>query len=369
MHRKLKILFANSIQMFAGGEVWMLNTIQALRQRGHAINLLCRSGTELARRAAEQGIDLFLLKIRGDFDPLTIFQIYRWLKQNQPDLILTNMDKELRLCGSAAKMAGKPVVISRRGIDYPLKDRIHYRFTYNYLTDRVIANSESTKRSLLKNTPWLRSDRIKVIYNGIQPEKYTPSATKDLRKELEIPDDVPLVGFVGQLNERKGFDALLPAFKRLAETVPGVVLLLAGVGDLQSEIESFARAHGLTNQMRLLGFRNDIPNIMRTIDLLVLPSWWEGFGIVLIEAMAAGKPTITTNISSMPEIVTHRETGMIIPPHDADACYAALHELVSRPDWAQTLGRRGLETVYRKFTLTGMVDQYEIFFEELARSR
>jgi glycosyltransferase involved in cell wall biosynthesis len=365
MQPKLKILFANSIQMFAGGEIWMLNTIEALQQRGHAITLLCRPGTELARRAAEKGIDLFLLKLRGDFDPVTIFQIYRWLKQHRPDVILTNMDKELRLCGSAAKLAGKPVVISRRGIDYPLKDRIHYRLTYNYLTDRVVANSESTKRSLLKNTPWLGADRIQVIYNGIQPENYAEIATRDLRAELELLPGAPIVGFVGQLNERKGFDALLPAFQRLVEKVPAAVLLLAGVGDLQPEIEAFVRAHGLQKNIRLLGFRNDIPNLMRTIDLLVLPSWWEGFGIVLIEAMAAGKPTITTNISSMPEIVAHRETGLIIPPHDATACFQALLEMVTQPDWARELGRHGLEAVHRRFTLTRMVDQYEAFFAEL----
>jgi len=359
MQPKLKILFANSIQMFAGGEIWMLNTIEALRQRGHEITLLCRPGTELARRAAANGIDLFLLKLRGDFDPVTIFHIYRWLRRNRPDVILTNMDKELRLCGTAAKFAGKPVVISRRGIDFPLKDRLHYRLTYNYLTDYVIANSESTKRSLLKNTPWLRADRIQVIYNGIQPKNYSEAATRDLRTELNLSSGAPIIGFVGQLNERKGFDALLPAFQQLVEKVPVAVLLLAGVGDLQPEIEAFARANGFQKNIRLLGFRNDIPDIMRTIDVLLLPSWWEGFGIVLIEAMAAGKPVITTNVSSMPEIVPHRETGLIIPPHDATACFHALLELVSQPELAREMGRRGRGEVYQRFSLAGMVDQYE----------
>lgn len=369
MQPKLKILFANSIQMFAGGEIWMLNTIEALQQRGHEITLLCRPGTELARRAAANGIDLFLLKLRGDFDPATILHIYRWLHRRQPDLILTNMDKELRLCGTAAKFAGNPVVISRRGIDFPLKDRIHYRLTYNYLTDYVIANSESTKRSLLQNTPWLRADRIQVIYNGIRPEKYSETATRDLRAELDLPTGAPIIGFVGQLNERKGFDALLPAFRQLVEKIPAALLLLAGVGDLQPEIEAFARSNGLQKNIRLLGFRNDIPNIMRTIDLLVLPSWWEGFGIVLIEAMAAGKPVITTNVSSMPEIVTQRETGLIIPPHDGTGLFQSLLELVSQPELAREMGRRGREDVYRRFTLTGMVAQYEALFNQWVRKR
>jgi len=365
MRRKLKILFANSIQMFAGGEVWMLTTMAELRRRGHQVTLLCRPGTELARRAATQGFDLFELKIRGDFDPVSIMHIRRWLQQHPTDIILANMDKELRLCGTAAKLGHGPVVIARRGIDYPLKNKLHYRLTYNYLTRHIVANSQSTKQALLRNAPWLDPRRIQVIYNGIDSDNYLEHNTCDLREALNLSQDTTVIGFVGQLNERKGFDTLLPAFKQVVTGFPGVILLLAGTGDLEQSILDFAVKHQLQENLRLLGFRTDIPNIMRTIDLLVLPSWWEGFGIVLIEALAAGKPCITTNVSSMPEIVSHNETGLIVPPKSVAALYGAIKKLIAQPELRQEMGQRGRQVVQQKFTLQTMVDQYEALFYQL----
>jgi len=365
MRRKLNILFVNSIQMFAGGEVWMLATIGELRRRKHHITLLCRPETELSKRARQYDIELVTLKIRGDFDPVTIYQLYRLLKKKRIDIILTNMEKELRLCGMAAKLVGTLPVISRRGIDHPLKNKLHYRFTYNCLTTCIVANSESTKRSLLQNSPWLNPNRIQVIYNGIDPDNYSESKTKDLRGELDIPKDSSVVGFVGQLNERKGLDTLLPAFKQLREKIPQAMLLAVGKGDMQESIEHFVSENKMNDSVRLIGFREDIPNVMRTIDMLVLPSWWEGFGIVLIEAMAAGKPVITTNVSSMPEIVTHGETGLIVALKNVQELYEAMYQLISYPQIAIKLGRQGREDVERRFTLHAMVDQYESLFYRL----
>lgn len=366
MTQKLKILFANSIQMFAGGEIWMLSTMQELRNRGHEITLLCRPDTELARRAQALNFHLFQLPIRGDFDPVTIFHISKFLKKNKIDIILTNMDKELRLCGMAAKLIKPhPAVISRRGIDYPLKNKIHYRFSYNVLADLIVANSESTKRSLLKNAPWLNPERIQVIYNGINPDKYQPENTRDLRNKLNIPPDAPLIGFVGQLDERKGLDNLLPAFKNVTQEIPEAVLLIVGTGVMQQWIETFIIQNCLERNIRLTGFRNDIQNIMRTIDVLVLPSWWEGFGIVIIEAMAAGKPVVTTNVSSMPEIVIHQDTGLVVPAKDEQQLFQAMLELVQNSEKASRMGKRGCAVVMEKFTISGMIEQYLTLFDKL----
>lgn len=369
MQSKLNILFANSIQMFAGGEVWMLRTMGELQNRGHHVTLLCRPGTELAERAERQNISTHRIKITGDFNPATILKIARFLKQNRIDVILTNMDKELRLCGMAAKLTDHPPVISRRGIDYPLKNKIHYRLSYNWLANQVVANSQSTKKALLRNAPWLNPDRIQVIYNGLNPENYDEAHTHDLREELKIPSGVPLVGFVGQLDERKGFDALLPAFQYLTTISPDAILLLAGTGPLENQIKTFAKENQLENNIKILGFRNDIPNLMRTIDLLVLPSWWEGFGIVLIEAMAAGKPTITTAVSSMPEIVTHEKTGLIVPPHDRQALATALEKIITNPQLARQMGESGQRDVLDRFTLEKMVDKYEALFYQLIKKK
>ena len=109
----MRILFVNSIRMFGGGEVWMLRTLVALRAAGHLVWLCCRPKTELARRAQEKGIPLKLVRFRGDFDPANVFDLAWFMVRNRIEVVLTNMDKELRTAGLAARLAGVPAIVPR----------------------------------------------------------------------------------------------------------------------------------------------------------------------------------------------------------------------------------------------------------------
>jgi len=359
----MQILFINSIQMFGGGEVWMLRTLKGLRDRGHRVYLICRSGSELESRAEELGIKVKSFNIKGDFGPLTIFRTWKFIKQQKIQIVLTNMDKELRFGGIAAKCAGHCVIIPRRGIDYPLKNKIQYKFTYNYLADFIIANSFATKRALLRNVPWLKPEKIKVIYNGIEPEPFTSSPADDMRTTWSENPDAKFIGFVGQLDQRKGIYELIRAFAGAQGKFKNAHLVMAGEGPLLNEIKAFCAENNLTGNVHLLGFQDQIDEIMKAIDCLVLPSWWEGFGIVLIEAMAAAKPAITTNVSSMPEIVVNRETGLIVPVKNVDALTDALLEILQHPERARKWGEQGKQRVLKKFTIKRMLDEIEALFE------
>ncbi len=366
----MNILFANSIQMFGGGEVWMLRTLTELKKRGHRVALLCRPHTELTVRAEEQGIQVFRTQFRGDLNPLAILRAALLLKRESFDIVLANMDKELRIVGLAATLFPRCVVIPRRGVDYPLKNRLRYRLSYNWLADCVIANSEATKSALLKNAPWLDEARIQVIYNGIDPAPFQRPAKTDLRSVLGLDKEAALIGFVGQLDERKGIACLLAAFARTADKFPHAHLLLAGEGPLRSMIERFIFDHRLIRRIHLLGFQKNIVEVMLGIDMLVLPSLWEGFGIVLIEAMAAAKPTITTNVSSMPEIVVDGETGRLVPTGDESALSAAMNEMLGDPLKAVSWGEKGRRRVLEYFTIDLMIDRLErLFSEQIKRKR
>jgi glycosyltransferase involved in cell wall biosynthesis len=255
------------------------------------------------------------------------------------------------------------VVIPRRGIDYPLKNKIQYRLSYNYLASAVIANSYSTKRSLLKNAPWLNPDKIHVIYNGINPNPYLDPIENGLKTELRIHKNHKIIGFVGQLDERKGLDYLLSSFKRISLEDSTAHLCLIGKGPLEGEINAFRSQNNLKNKIHLLGFRNDIVNIMKSIDILVLPSLWEGFGIVLIEAMAAAKPAIVTDTSSMPEIVVDGETGRVVPVKDAEALSRAMLEVLHDDAKAREWGQQGRQRVFEFFHVDQMINQLEFVFQ------
>jgi len=369
MSPRLRVAFANSIQMFAGGEVWMLTTLKALRQRCHRCVLICRPGTELERRGLAAGLVVETVRFRGDLDPLTILRLESIFRKHSTQVVLTNMDKELRLCGLAARLAGVPVVIPRRGIDYPLKDTWRYRFAYNVLASRVIANSQATRRALLRRAPWLEPSRVEVVYNGIDLADFEANGAGTLRRRLGLDASVPVIGFVGQLDERKGVDDLLQAFVHVRRRLPDAHLLWAGRGTLESRIRRFAAEHSLEGAFHLLGFRDDVGAVMQTIDVLALPSRWEGFGIVLIEAMACATPVVATDTSSIPEVVVDGKTGFLVPPGRPELLAERLVQVLTHRDIAETLGQQGRALVAERFTVDRMVDQIERIFTQALHQR
>jgi glycosyltransferase involved in cell wall biosynthesis len=360
----MNLLFISSIQMWGGGEVFLMDLMTGMKARGHAVSLLCRPGTELAERATAKGFDVEAMRIGGDFDPLVIWQTARLMKRKRIDAICTNMDKELRFGGIAAKLAGVRGVVPSREIDYPLKNSLRYRFAYNILASCLVVNSAATQATVLKSAPWLDKARTRIIYKGIDLRPFDTPAVGSLHDELGLPRSVKFITFLGQLDERKGIRYMLDGWKKIHEKFPNALLLIAGVGPMRAMLESFIAENHLTNRVRLLGFRNDVPNILKQSSMLVLPSLWEGFGYVLVEAMAARIPTIATATSSIPEIVAHGRSGLLVPVKNAAALAEAMSTILSDEPKAQAMGAAGRLIVEQNFTIDVMIEKFERVFNE-----
>jgi glycosyltransferase involved in cell wall biosynthesis len=348
----MNILFISSIQMWGGG----------LKERGHSVSLICRPKTELAQNASALGFDVHAIRIGGDFDPLVIWNARRIMKEKRINVICTNMDKDLRFGGIAAKLAGVRGIVPSREIDYPLKNTLRYRFAYNVLATKIVVNSKATQQTILASAPWLDAKRTKIIYKGIDLSRYNSGTSSNIRNEFHLPSSSPLVTFVGQLDERKGLHFLLEAWRSVHAEFPKAILFIVGKGKMHNEIEQFISRHNLKENIVLTGFRSDVPNILLQSSMLILPSLWEGFGYVLVEAMAAKLPTVATATSSIPEIVEHNKSGILVPPKNADALARAIASLLSDPSKAATMGLRGRQIVEEKFTRERMIDEFEKVF-------
>lgn len=396
----MNVLFASCIRHWGGGEKWMLSAALGLRERGHAAHFAGRAGSELLARARAAGLPAHGVAFHGDFDPAASWFFYRLCRRLRPDLLCTNMDKVLRVAGPAARLAGVPAVVPRRGSEMPIGRKLSHRWAWRSVATGVIANSEATRRTMLESAPWLPPERVRVIYNGLRLEDYDlPGWRASVREELGTPADAPVVGMIGELTARKNHALLLRELPELRRRFPGLEVWIAGEGPERERLLALAReagggagpgapggtpggvqaggggggggsgSAGAGPAVKLLGFRGDVPYLIAGVDVLAHPARVEGFGYALVEAMAGGKPVIAAAASSIPEIVADGKTGLLFPPEDGAALREATARVLADPGLARTLGEAGRTRARALFSLERMLDEVEAYFAEHIAAR
>ncbi len=366
----MNVLFASSIATWGGGENWMLSAALGLAARGHDVALATRRGSELQRRAAAAGLAVDGLEFHGDLDPAASWWFSRACRRGRRDVLCVNMDKVLRVAGPAARLAGVPAVVPRRGSEMPLGRKVSHRWAYLDVATGVIANSEATRRTLLASAPWLPPARVRVIYNGLNLGACDrPARRAAVRAALGAGDGAPVLGLVGELTARKNQALLVRELPALRARFPGLQAWLVGEGPEREPLARLAADLGVADAVRLLGFRDDVPDLLAGIDLLVHPARVEGFGYVLVEAMAAGKPVVAAAASSIPEIVVEGVTGHLVPPDDGAALRDAVARVLADPARARALGEAGRARARERFSIPRMLDELETYFAELVARR
>jgi glycosyltransferase involved in cell wall biosynthesis len=178
-----------------------------------------------------------------------------------------------------------------------------------------------------------------------------------------------LVGFVGRLDEQKGIPTLLEAMRLVNKQDQKIQLVLAGEGNLRDSIEEFRRRHGLESAILLAGFQSDVDSFLETVDFVVAPSYWEGFGYTALEAMSHGKAVIATHTSSLPEIVIEGQTGLLVPPRSPEKLAEAIISLSNNTELRDAMGREGAKRAEEVFSLSSMISKTETFFLSLAKKQ
>ena len=361
----MNVLFLNSCRTWGGGEVSLLQIVDSLSSRGHSVTVACRRGSALHHRMKGSPGSLVPVRFGGDFDPFVVLGIAKLIVAKKIDVVCVHTEKELRVGGLASLMAGVPVIVSRE-VDFPLRDTFLNRLFYGKVASVVIANSYATKNTLLISAPWLPAAKIHVVWKGVDPRRFRLPASGSLREEFHVGEEDSLIGFVGRLDEQKGLLTLLEAMAILVERHRNAKLVLAGDGNLRHAVEDFLRRRNLGGHAYLAGFRENIPEFLQGIDFLVMPSNWEGFGYAAVEAMAAGKAVIGSHVSSLPEIIDDRRTGLLVPPRSPEMLADAMVTLVDNPRLRSSMGKAGARKVENVFSLPTMVAHVEALLLEAA---
>ena len=213
-----------------------------------------------------------------------------------------------------------------------------------------------------------RADDYEIIPNGIDVDRYRPSpgARRRIAAELGVPPEGPFVGFVGRLDPQKGLGYLLAAMPRVLEGRREARLIVAGDGPLRGELERAARGLGVAGRVHWLGFRSDVPELLGSFDVFAMPSLYEGFGLALVEAMAAGAPVVASAVDSLPEIVgADGERGLLVPPGDPAKLASAIHDVLENPGAAADRALRAREYVRENYSVERMVEAYAALYLEV----
>jgi len=310
---------------------------------------------------------LLPLKIRGDFGPANILSLAKVLSKEKIDFIWVNFNKDLRLGGIAARLAGAVKVIWGMGVLLPGTNLVH-RLTGKYLPDKIVVPSQNLKNQLKKFT-WINQEKIEVVLNGIDLSCFDFDLNKEREKlfqKYDLDPRVALIGVPARLVVAKGHRYLIQAIPEIIQSFPQVKFLFAGDGSEKESLKSLCTQLNLDNYVTFAGYVRDIFETMAGFDLLVLPSIIEPFGLVLAEGMALKKPIVATSVGGIPEVVQDQVTGLLVPPKDPYSLAQAIITVLKDKNFALSFGEAGRKRVEALFDIKKMVEKIEALLAEMS---
>lgn len=384
----MKIVFYNHTGKVSGAERLLLNASRRLDGVEFERIMVCPADGPLAVLAGEAGMTVhtvanlearftwrpgaFLrygnsfIKVISDFRRKTI--------ELNPDLIHANSIRAGLVATGATLGLKIKVVWHLHDLlpRHPLSSAIRMVAALSKRS-RMIAVSQAVRRNFCGLLSPSLHNRITVILNAIDLKNFSAAGNdrEEIRKGLLLENGDFAIGIVGQLTPRKGQMELLEAFEKLLRKVPRAVLVIAGAaifnrdGEYEELLRSIALRLGISHRVRMLGARQDVPEVMRALDLLVVNSRREPFGLVACEAMAVGTPVLATACDGLPEIIDHRRNGWLVPFGDQQALVDALSFLAERPEVRSELAGVAREDVAKRFALERYMNELQAFYRTL----
>jgi glycosyltransferase involved in cell wall biosynthesis len=375
----IRILHVITSLARGGAQTHLLELMRGQKRRGHEVELAFLKDPSMVEAFAEV-VPLPLQTHLGvglteRQHAALLGRLWGLVSSIKPDVLHTHLLKADAYGAIAGRYGGARVTISSKHNDEaalrrPLVARVHGWLSR--LDDRIIVLSDHVGRYVVERGR-VPAKKVRRVYYGIsfkdRPIALGDRAARALRGEFEIPHDGPFLLCVGRLDPQKGHPVLLEAMREVVRRLPNARLVLVG-GAQQAppgyveDLHLTAAHPDLDGRVIFAGERSDVARLMAACDLFVLPSEWEGFGLVFVEAMAAGIPVVATRVSGIPEVVLDGETGVLVPVHDPDALAEAIVRLCEDPAERRRLGNNGFQRVREHFTAERMVDETLAIYRE-----
>ncbi|MCL5958224.1 MAG: glycosyltransferase [Chloroflexi bacterium] len=327
-----------------------------------------RGSLAYAPKLKERNVPFVPVGRRWRYDVVGLMQLRRLVSDFRPDIVHTHLAGSNAIGRLLRLSAHIPVLISHEHTwAYDPRDRVRILANrlLSPLSDAIVAVSGADRRQLIK-VEHLPPHKISVIYNGVdfsRVDNHVPSAI--YRQTLGIDERTFLAAIVGKLEFQKGHDVLLESLTKVVTRLPSFKLLVLGEGSLRVELEAKTSELNLHDHVVFMGFADDVGSVLSCVDLVVMPSHFEGHPLALLEAMAAGRTVIATDVGGVPEVIRPGETGILIPPGSPDALASSILDVASAPDMAAKLGRAAAADVRARFSIQAAMAQYLALYERL----
>lgn len=345
--KKASICFVNTSKTWGGGEKWHA-TAAVLCSQDANVSLIAKPQSELANKLTNTSVQIKSINItnKSFLNPYKIWQLYRFYKKNNFHSVVLNLPADVKCAGIAAKLAGIKKIIYRRGMPHPIRDTVLNRFLFGKVVTNVIVNSEEIGRSIVKNNPnIIPKDKITIIYNGIDIEDFDPTHSPS----LEHNNDSIILGTTGRCVEQKNQLMLIHTLKELRQRGYKIKLQIAGAGYLLESLKNKIKELQLESDVTLLGFVEDTRATLAGFDIFLFPSHYEGSANAIIEAMAMGKPVVSYDVSSMPEMVIHDVSGKLASYENEDDFINQVELLIKDKELRLKLGKQARELCETQF--------------------
>lgn len=367
----LRVLFLNVFggPTVGGGEVVLLQMIDAAHAAGAETTLVCLPDSEVGRRAAAAGSTVAHCNLLPPGVFVGLPGLWRLIRDARPDIVqgsgmLTNLLARLvapRTAGVVNTAQVLPDAARADGHVLGAWARTVGGRVARGRVDRFLAVSDAVKRGLVKTG--VPAERIRVVYPAIDVDALGAEAHGQVLEGL--PEGRPLVGMLGRLEPVKGAGYLVAAVGRVRESLPRAAVVIAGDGSERPRLERLAAESGVT----LIGNVSCASRFLAALDVVVVPSLSEAFGLVAAEASALGKSVIATRTGGLPEVVEHGVSGLLVPPRDPAALADAIVLLLRDPDMRARMGEAGQQVVRERFGLGRMADELVAVYRDVVERR
>ena len=368
---KKRILHVITTLSVGGAEIHLRELLSGLSREKYDLELaFFKEEAQEARSMVDDfrrlGLPVHDLRGGGRFSPGALLRLTRLIRNNRYDLVHSHLFRADLYASLALSCFPSTILVNsvHNPEDFYTKPLVAFLARLAALRQQqtiVISRAVADHLATYLKTP---RAKLSLVYYGLKPRSRTGI---NFRQKYGIPADVPLIGTVGRLSKQKGHFVLIKAMALVCRELPRARLLIIGHDDqgLKDGLLARIREAGLEENIILGGFRDEIPDIMACFGVFCLPSLWEGFGMVLIEAMAESKPIVASRVGSIPEVVEDGRTGLLIPPGDENQLAAALLRLLRDKDLAAAMGRAGKERLEKHFTRRAMAESTERIYDRL----